>query len=251
MPDAAIRIHAVKGIPEISPGDNLGGLIVQALRRGGTRIVKGDIFVITQKVVSKSEGRIVPLDSVEPSPKSVHWAEENGKDPRIIELVLREARRIVRMERGVLIVETHHGFVCANAGVDVSNTQAGTATLLPVDPDASAQRLKKEFEGAFGSTVGVIISDTFGRPWREGLVNVAIGVAGVAAIVDYRGQTDSSDRALQATVMAIADELASAAELVMGKISRVPVAIIQGFSMQGQAGSGRDLLRPADRDLFR
>jgi coenzyme F420-0:L-glutamate ligase/coenzyme F420-1:gamma-L-glutamate ligase len=169
----------------------------------------------------------------------------------LIELVLREARRIVRMERGVLIVETHHGLVCANAGVDASNTPQDAATLLPVDPDRSARELAQGWSREFGVPVGVIVSDTFGRPWREGLANVAIGVAGLSPLVDYRGKHDSSDRPMQATIIAVADELASAAELVMGKTAGVPVAIVQGFTPEGFEGSASQMIRPADQDLFR
>jgi coenzyme F420-0:L-glutamate ligase/coenzyme F420-1:gamma-L-glutamate ligase len=248
---AEIRIFALQGIPEIQPGDDLGATIVEAIRQNSLEAAESDVVVIAQKIVSKAEGRIVPLASLEPSAQAAAWAQEYGKDPRVVELVLREARRVIRMERGILIVETHHGFVCANAGVDVSNAPPGTATLLPQDPDRSAERLRNHLTQACGVPMSVIISDTFGRPWREGLANVAIGVSGIAPLVDYRGQRDSTDRALQATVMAVADELASAAELVMGKTNGTPVALIRGFSSRGREGSGRDLLRLAEQDLFR
>ena len=211
----------------------------------------GDIFVVAQKIVSKAEGRIVVLDAIEPSARARDWATEWGKDPRVIELVLRESRRIVRMEKGVIVSETKHGFICANAGVDVSNAQEGTAILLPIDPDASARALLNAFEEGFGIRLAVIVSDTFGRPWRDGLVNVALGVAGMAPLIDYRGQTDAGGKMLQATLIALADELASAAELVMGKSSQIPVAIIRGVATMVREGSGADLLRPAERDLFR
>ena len=188
---------------------------------------------------------------MEPSEKAVHWAAEYQKDPRVIELVLREAARIVRMERGVIVAETHHGFVCANAGVDVSNVPDGMALLLPEDPDGSAREIQQRVATALGASVGVIISDTFGRPWREGLVDVALGVAGIAPLLDYRGKRDASGKMLQATWIAVADELASAAELVMGKTDGVPAAIIRGFEAPKPAGSGRDLIRPAERDIFR
>jgi coenzyme F420-0:L-glutamate ligase/coenzyme F420-1:gamma-L-glutamate ligase len=241
----------VQGIGEVAPGDDLGALIINAVKRLGLKVGAGDVFVVAQKITSKAEGRIVALDSIRPSPEAERWAAAHQKDARLVEVALGETRRTIRMERGILISETRHGFVCANAGVDASNTPPGTATLLPEDPDASARRLLAQLEKAFAAHVAVIISDTFGRPWREGLVNVALGVAGIAPLVDYRGQPDAFGRPLQSTVIAVADELASAAELVMGKASRVPVAIIQGFKSSGTVGSGRNLLRAADQDLFR
>jgi len=214
------------------------------------RVAAGDVFVIAQKIVSKAEGRVVILDAIVPSARAAKWAQEWGKDPRVIELVLRESKRIIRMERGVIVAETSHGFVCANAGVDLSNADEGTAILLPDDPDASARVLQARLCEALGADIGIIISDTFGRPWREGLVNVALGVAGVAALIDYRGERDANGKLLQATIIALADELASAAELVMGKADRVPIAIIRGVASAAR-GSGRDLIRPEEKDLFR
>jgi coenzyme F420-0:L-glutamate ligase / coenzyme F420-1:gamma-L-glutamate ligase len=246
-----IRISAVPGLPEITPGADLVGLVARAIRAKGLRVGASDVFVVAQKIVSKAEGRIVDLSSVVPSERATQWATQYGKDPRMIELVLREARRIVRMERGVLIVETQHGLVCANAGVDASNTPHDAATLLPVDPDRSARELATGWSAEFGVPVGVIVSDTFGRPWRDGLANVAIGVAGLSPLADYRGKPDSSDRPMQATIIAVADELASAAELVMGKTAGVPVAIVQGFTSEGIEGSASQMIRPADQDLFR
>lgn len=251
MPETGIRVLPLEGIPEIRPGADLGAILTEAVRRGQIQVAESDVFVIAQKIVSKAEGRIVQLDTIEPSEKAKRWADEHRKDARLVELVLREARRIVRMERGVLIVETNHGFVCANAGVDASNTPPGTATLLPEDPDRTARQLAAQFSKAFGVPIAVIISDTFGRPWREGLTNVAIGVAGIAPLIDYRGQRDSSNRPLQVTAIAVADELAAAAELVMGKLDRVPAAVVRGFRSPSRRGSGRDLLRPPDQDLFR
>lgn len=251
MSSPELRILAVPGIPEIRPGDDLGALIVQVVKQAAFRVGEGDVFVVAQKIVSKAEGRVVRLDSVQPSELAARWAAEYQKDPRMVEVALRETRRIVRMERGILISETRHGFICANAGVDASNVPPGTVTLLPECPDESAKRLKAQLEKGFGARVAVIISDTFGRPWREGLVNVALGVVGLAPLVDYRGQPDTFGRTMQATVTAVADELAAAAELVMGKTGRAPVAIVQGFTSSGTTGSGQDLLRPADQDLFR
>jgi coenzyme F420-0:L-glutamate ligase/coenzyme F420-1:gamma-L-glutamate ligase len=251
MPRSPIQIFPLPGLPEITPGDDLARLIVEAARAADFVVAAGDIFVVAQKVVSKAEGRIVALDSILPSGRAGEWAREWGKDARVIELVLRESKRIVRMAQGVIVAETQQGFVCANAGVDVSNAEAGTAILLPLDPDASARSLRQRLEESFAVPLGVIIADTFGRPWREGLVNVALGVAGIAPLLDYRGKTDAGGKTLQATLIAVADELASAAELVMGKADGVPVAIVKGAQLAARTGSGRDLIRPAERDLFR
>lgn len=239
------------GLPEIMAGDDLAKLISKAVRTANLRIEAGDLFVVAQKIVSKSEGQIVPLDSIEPSVRAVRWAAEYKKDARVIELVLREAKRLVRMENGVIVTETEHGFVCANTGVDTSNVPKGTAILLPENSDRSAHDLKTKLTREFGVSVAVIISDTFGRPWREGLVNVALGVAGIAPLVDYRGKRDANGKALQSTIIAIADELASAAELVMGKSSGIPVAIVRGVVGARSSGSGRDLIRAVKKDLFR
>lgn len=246
-----IEILPLVGLPELEPGNDIAGAIIQAARAQDTRVVAEDVFVVAQKIVSKAEGRIVRLDAVEPSERARAWARTWSKDARVVELVLRESKRIVRMERGVIIAETRHGFVCANAGVDVSNTEPGTAILLPDDPDQSARLLQSRLREAFACHVGVIISDTFGRAWREGLVNVALGVAGLSPLLDYRGRLDANGRPLQATVIALADELAAAAELVMGKAERIPVAIVRGIKLAARSGSGADLIRPAEKDLFR
>jgi coenzyme F420-0:L-glutamate ligase/coenzyme F420-1:gamma-L-glutamate ligase len=246
-----MHIFPLPGLPEIGPGDDLARLIADAARAQEFTLVTGDILVIAQKIVSKAEGQIVQLDSIAPSERAAKWAKEWGKDARVIELILRESKRIVRMERGIIIAETRHGFVCANAGIDLSNAQDGTAILLPADPDASARALQIRLSGEFAADIGVVISDTFGRAWREGLVNVALGVAGLAPLIDYRGKPDANGKLLQATIIALADELASAAELVMGKSKRVPVAIIRGVRTKAPSGSGRDLIRPAEKDLFR
>lgn len=250
-PCAPVRVVPLAQLPEIAPGDDLARLIVLAARRQELALGRGDVFVVAQKIVSKAEGRIISLGSVEPSSRAAAWASEHRKDPRVIELVLREASQIVRMERGVIIARTRHGFVCANAGVDTSNMAEDTATLLPEDPDASAAALQRGLAEGFGVPVAVIIADTFGRPWREGLVNVALGVAGMSPLRDYRGQRDAHGKLLQATLIALADELAAAAGLVMGKSRRVPVAVVQGLAPGAETGSGRDLIRPAERDLFR
>jgi coenzyme F420-0:L-glutamate ligase/coenzyme F420-1:gamma-L-glutamate ligase len=201
--------------------------------------------------VSKAEGRLVKLDSIVPSQRAKDWGAEFARDPHLVELVLREARSILRMERGIIIAETGHGFICANAGVDASNAPDGYAILLPQDPDASARHLKHRLEKEFGVVLGIIVSDSFGRPWREGLVNVALGVAGLSPLLDYRGRNDTAGKVLTATVIATADELASAAELVTGKLARIPVALIRGADLSGRHGSGRDLLRAPENDLFR
>ena len=246
-----VEIIPLTGMPEIVPGDDLADIIVEAVARRSLSIKHGNIFIVAQKIVSKSEGQIVKLDSIAPSKRAARWATKYDKDARVVELALRQAKRIVRMEKGVLIAETHHGFICANAGVDTSNTAEGTAVLLPEDPDRSARRLKAKLVKQFGVSVAVLISDTFGRPWREGLVNVALGVAGIHPLVDYRGKHDAGGKALQATILAVADELASAAELVMGKSNAIPVAVIRGIALPQRLGSGHDLIRPVERDLFR
>jgi len=246
-----VQIIPLTGLPEVVRGDDLARLLVEAARRQPLVIKQGDVFVVAQKIVSKAEGRIVRLDSVKPSEQAERWAAEYQRDPRLIEVVLREASSIVRMERGVIIAKTRHGFVCANAGVDASNVPGGAALLLPEDPDRSARTLQEQLARAFGIHVAVIISDTFGRPWREGLVNVALGVAGMMPLVDYRGQRDEHGKMLQATLIALADELAAASGLVMGKLNRVPAAVLQGLAVSQARGNGRNLIRPAERDLFR
>jgi len=206
---------------------------------------------VGQKVVSKAEGRLVRLDDVVPSPAAAAMAGQLGRDPRLVEVILRESRRIVRMDRGVLIAETHHGWVCANAGVDQSNVDRDWVALLPQDPDRSARRLRERLRDLAGVEVGVIVADTFGRPWREGLTNVAIGVSGVAPLRSYLGERDPAGRELQATVLALADELAAAAEPVMGKLSRIPAAIVRGLSLAASEEGSKPLLRDPARDLFR
>jgi coenzyme F420-0:L-glutamate ligase/coenzyme F420-1:gamma-L-glutamate ligase len=246
-----IKVLGVPGLPEVVAGDDIGALIVLAARDAHLKVLDRDTFVVAQKVISKAEGRLISLEAIEPSPRALEWAEAYDRDPRMVEVVLRESKRIVRMERGILISETRHGFVCANAGVDASNVEEGTALLLPEDPDASARRILKILEASFGVRLSVIISDTFGRAWREGLVNVAIGVAGLAPLIDYRGVTDSHGRPLRVTVIAIADEIASAAELVMKKKDGVPVAIIRGLDWDAREASARELIRAPQFDLFR
>lgn len=251
MSDAVVRILGIPGLPEVRPGDALGELLAAALKRNALRLRAGDILVLAQKIVSKAEGRIVPLVKVVPSPLAKAWGGEWRRDPRVVELALSESRRIVRMERGVLVAETRHGFVCANAGVDLSNSPEETAILLPVDPDRSAAAVRASLKEETGAEMTVIIADTFGRPWREGQVNVAIGMAGGMPLSDYRGRRDGYGRRLRSTCIARADEIASAAELVMGKLRRVPAALVRGVRLDEGPGGGSSLVRPPDRDLFR
>ena len=245
---AGLHLFAVPGIPDVEPGDDIGALIAAAAARGGETIEAGDVVVVAQKIVSKAEGALVRLDEVAPSPRAAEWAAAWAKDPRVVEVVLRESRRIVRMERGILIAETQHGFICANAGVDASNVDRGFVTVLPRDPDQSAARIRA---GIGRPDIGVIVSDTFGRPWREGVLNVALGVAGLRPLLDYRGCRDPYGRELTSTVIAVADELAAAAELVMRKTARLPVAIVRGAAEWLGEGSGADRRRAAGQDLFR
>jgi coenzyme F420-0:L-glutamate ligase/coenzyme F420-1:gamma-L-glutamate ligase len=254
VPDSSGRLEviALDGIPEIEPGDDLAGRIGDALARRADLfpLRDDDVLVVTQKVVSKAEGAVVDLATVEPRPEAIAFAERFGRDPRQVEVVLREARRIVRMERGVLITETRHGFVCANGGVDASNVGPGSGsvvTLLPDDPDASAARIRERF----GTDVPVVVSDSFGRPWRWGIVDVALGVSGLRPLDDLRGTADHDGRVMQSTVRAVADELASAAELALGKTAGRPVALVRGAAFVRGEASIRELLMPAENDLFR
>ncbi len=247
-----LTITAVDGLLEILPGDDLATLIRDAARAQGEEIRDGDIVVIAQKIVSKSEGRIVHLADIVPGERAREMAAESGKDARQIEVVLSESAKIVRWERGILISETRHGFVCANAGVDRSNAGApDTVILLPLDPDASASRLRDAFHATTGATVAVVVTDTFGRAWREGHTNVAIGIAGLPALKRYVGQRDPEGYELRVTEIAVADEIAAAAELVMGKLDRCPAALVRGFALDEPSETAREYVRPADRDMFR
>lgn len=247
-----LRIIPIYGIGEVRPGDDLIELIGTAMTQQQQHLEHGDVLVVTQKIVSKAEGRIVNPDDLSPSAFAQTVAEQGRKDAHYQEVVLRETRRIVKMDRGILITETHSGLICANAGVDESNVAGGRiVTLLPIDADRSAALLREGLLAQTGVDVAVIISDSFGRPWREGQVNIAIGVAGLDPLVDYAGVNDSYGYAMQASAMAIGDELASAAELVMGKIDAVPVAIVRGFVYTPAAGSARRLIRNPGQDLFR
>jgi len=245
-----VRLVPLRGIPAVGAGDDLAQHLLDAARADALRLARG-VLVVCQKVVSKAEGRVVRLADVEPSAEARRIAAEDDKDPRHVELVLRETARVVRRARGVLIAETRHGFVCANAGVDLSNAPAPeSAVLLPEDPDASARRLRDALTERGAGPLAVIVSDTFGRPWREGLVDVAIGCAGIAPLADWRGRRDLAGRPLEVTAMALVDQLAAAAGLLMGKDAAVPAVWIEGVSPEGD-GRVRELLRDPKTDLFR
>ena len=247
-----LKIVGLRSIPEVAAEDDLARLIFEAAEREGQRLVGGSAVVVAQKIVSKAEGRVVDLRTVEPSPQAESFGRKHGRDPRLVEVILQQTRRVVRMERGIMIVETHHGLVCANAGVDQSNVPGEHfVTLLPCDPDASAESIRQGLRKLAGCDLAVIVSDTFGRPWREGLANVAIGAAGFQPLKDYRGRKDRHGRVLRGTVIAVADELASAAGLLMGKADGAPVVLISGVVLPPGAGSAREILRPPDQDLFR
>ena len=246
-----VSIIGLDGIPDVRPGDDLAALILGAIAQSGETLRDGDLLVVTHKIVSKSEGRLVDLRQVEPSGLARQHAERWHKDARQVEVVLRECARIVRMERGLIIAETHHGFVCANAAVDASNVGNETVCLLPRDPDASAAGIRAAIHEHTGIDAPVIITDSFGRAWRYGIINVAIGVSGLAPLADYRGQDDPYGRTMHASILAIADELAAAAELAEGKIDGRPVALIRGYPFTRAEGSARELLLDPTRDLFR
>ena len=237
---------------EILSGESLCATLLAATRHLKLRFQDGDILVVKHKVVSKAEGAVVALDDIRPSAASQAWARRHGLDARVSELAVRESRRIVRRKRGVLITETRHGFVCANSGVDVSNVDGGQhAVLLPENPDRSAAMLRRELKKQLGVEMAVVISDSFGRPWREGLTEVAIGVAGMRPLVDYRGRRDPHGYSLHATIDAVADELACAAGLVCGKLAGTPACIVRGYAYRRGKGTARELIRPAQNDLFR
>ena len=245
-----VELIALRGMPAVRPGDDLAALLLAAARESGVRLRDGAL-VVCQKIVSKAEGRVVALADVTPSAEAHALAAEHGKDARHMELVLRESARVVRRGHGVLICETHHGFVCANAGVDLSNAGApAAAVLLPRDPDASARALRAALRAAGAGPLAVVVSDTFGRPWREGLVDVALGCAGLAPLADQRGSVDLDERVLEATATASADQLAAAAGLLMQKRAGVPAVWIRGVELSGD-GNLRDTLRDPQKDLFR
>ncbi len=246
-----LRALPVRGIRDVFTGDSIADLMVDALALGGLRFHEGDILVVKHKIVAKAEGRKVALDSVKPSAAARQFAAKNKLDARVVELALREAKRVVR-KKHILITETEHGLVCANSGVDVSNVDGGkTAVLLPVDPDRSAAGIHRRLKKRTGLHVPVIIADSFGRAWREGLCEVAIGVAGMKVIHDYRGHKDDYGYEMHATEEAIADELACVSGLVCGKDARIPACIIRGYRYRRGNGSAHQLVRPAEKDLFR
>jgi coenzyme F420-0:L-glutamate ligase / coenzyme F420-1:gamma-L-glutamate ligase len=255
-PNTGISLIPVGFSEEIRPGDDLFDKLRFALRHQKLSLRNGDVLVVKHKIVSKAEGKIVDLKRVKARASARAWAEEGGLDARVVELALRESRRIVRQQkvgqRAILITETHHGLVCANSGVDLSNVDGGKhALLLPRDPDRSALRLHSAIKKKCGIHVGVVISDSFGRPWREGLTEVAIGVAGLPSLVDLRGACDPHGYVLHATSEAIADELACAAGLVCGKLNRTPACIVRGYRWSAARGNARQLIRPSEDDLFR
>ena len=242
----------VEGIGEIRPGDPLADVILSALERQKRSLAAGDILVVTHKIVSKAEGHVVPLSNVRPSKQARRWARRYGYDPRLVELALGESKRIVRKRHGVLITETLQCLVCANSGVDVSNVNGGSsAALLPPDADRSAAELHKTIKKKTGLHIPVIVTDSFGRPWREGLTEVAIGVAGMRVFRDFCGRRDPYGYRLRSTLEAVADEIACVSGLVSNKLSRLPVCVIRGFPYQRGRGRAQEIIRPAGRDLFR
>ncbi len=247
-----IQLTAIRGIPEVRPGDDLAWLIVRAIETQGFKLADGDIVVVAQKIISKAEGRLVNLESVTPSALALEIASKQNRDPRLVEVILGESSNIIRMDGHVLVTETKHGFICANAGVDRSNVAGKDwVALLPVAPDDSALLLKTRLAERLKANVAVIITDTFGRPWREGLTNVAIGVAGMKPMKDFRGQQDDHGKELSATVLAVADEVAASTGLLMRKASRIPVVVLRGYYFEHSDGSAKELIRPRERDLFR
>ena len=247
-----VQLIPITFTDDIVQGASLADLLLKTLRSRGERLRAGDILIVKHKIISKAEGRFVDLETIKPSPESIAWAKQYDLDPRVIELALRESRAVIRRRSGVLITETRHGFLCANSGIDVSNVDGGrTALLLPKDPDHSAANLRRMLKKYTGVAIPVIITDSFGRPWREGLTECAIGIAGMKPLRDDRGRRDPQGYKLKASVEAIADELACAAGLVCGKLSRTPACIVRGFRFEPGAGGVKHLLRPAATDLFR
>ena len=245
------RFIGIAGMPMVQAGDDLAALTFEAAAAQGTPLQDGDVLVVTQRIVSKAEGRVLPLDTFEPSPFAMQWATRWGHDARQVEAVLRESARIVRQARGVLITETHHGLICANAGVDASNVGGeGLVCLLPVDPDASCAALREAARARLGVEIAVIMTDTFGRPWREGQTNVAIGIAGMRSLRSYDGIRDLDGRPMRVTMPAVADEIAAGSGLVMEKVAAVPAAIGRGLEYERGEGSAREIVRAFERDLF-
>ncbi len=249
IPD--IHVIGIAGIPRVHQDDDLAALIVEAANAQGTPIVNGDVLAVTQRVFSAAEGRVIPRDSFEPSPYARNWAKRWDKDPRIIEAVLQESARVVRQLRGVLITQTHHGLICANAGIDGSNVGGDEwVSLLPVDPDGSCRALRERLRDLSGAEVAVIMTDTFGRPWRNGQTNIAIGVAGIAPLRNYAGLPDMDGVELRVTEICVADEIAGASELVMGKTDGIPAAIVRGYHFETAEGQATEIVRGLELDLF-
>ncbi|MBN2005001.1 MAG: coenzyme F420-0:L-glutamate ligase [Anaerolineae bacterium] len=256
MSTPQIALYALTGIPEVCPGDDLAHLVLEALQHNNLALENGDVLVVTQKIVSKAEGAAILLDTVQPSPQAQQLALECGKDPCLVEVILQQSRQVVRKRPGTLITETHHGWICANAGVDRSNVphmaDSTVALPLPADPDASAQVLRTQLMEATGADIAVIISDTHGRPWRLGTVNIALGVAGMLPIADLRGQPDREGYPLRVTTVACADELAAAAGMISGQAAEgIPVVLIRGAKYPHGDGRAVDMQRPAEKDMFR
>lgn len=248
----SISIIPIPGVPQIHPGDDLTALLLKAIDEADIGVKDGDVLVICQKVVSKAEGAVIDLKTIEPSPFAQQTAALWEKDPRMVEVVLRESNRIVRMKNGVVITETKHGWVCANSGVDASNSYGDDIVIvLPKDPDASARRMRDTIKAQRNATVAIIITDTFGRPWRDGLVEFTLGVAGIDPLLDLRGQSDLQGRELHHTVVAVADELAAAAGLLMEKDAAMPAVLIRGYRYAPVESDSKKLIRPAEADLFR
>lgn len=249
--DGMVQVFPLRGIPRVKPGDDLLGYLARSIEAGGIVLQDSDVVVITQKVVSKAEGRVVKIDDVRPGRKAKLLAEELRKDPRTVQVILSESKRIVRKGHGVLIMETKHGFVCANVGIDQSNVEEGYLTLLPEDPDRSARRIRKKLEAATGKRLAVVITDTFGRPWRDGQIDVAIGCSGLAPLEDLVGTTDPYGHMLRVTQPAIVDEIASASELVMRKHSLTPAAVVRGVTYKRGDAGVRSIVRERRMNLFR
>lgn len=247
----SLNVLGLEGIPEVQMGDNLADLIIEASMKQGEELRDEDIVIVTSKIVSKADGRVVKEDEVTPSSFAVQLAESTNRDPRQVEVVLRESTRPVKISDQALIMETRHGFICANAGVDQSNVNNSEFLLLPEDPDAAALKIKQSLEKYYEVNLAVVISDTFGRPWREGQTNVAIGVSGMSAIRNYKGERDQFGNELKVTSIAVADQIAGAAELVMGKTDGIPVCVLRGYSFPQGNGKATDLIRPRNKDLFR
>jgi len=246
-----IEVIPLAGIPEVSEGDDLASLILDAVGRESLALADGDVVVVKHKIVSKAEGRVVSIDAVEPGRKARALAKKEGKDPRLVELMLRESVRVVRASHGVIITRTKQGLVCANSGIDQSNVGKGSVALLPVDPDRSARNLRRVLEKRTGRRLAVVVSDTFGRPWRRGQTDVAIGCSGIKPLFSYKGKTDSYGYSLRVTEPAVADEVASAAELVIGKLSGIPAAIVRGVRYERGEGGAKELVIAQEQDLFR